>query len=193
MFNKVVIIVIVVAVVIVAAVAAVVTAAAAVAAVVVAAAVAVVVGGGGRRRRRRPCACNNGLCQTTSCSQVPALTCRISILHKFEPCAHAFDWQVGVSLPQLVSCCRTFCLSPHPLIRHGVLLNFSDSHGRQTNMRIVMHDHAVQRFHQILSRGGFPQHTCQKWPKSTVLLRHFVLDRASICKSRRYDPRRRYP
>lgn len=30
--------------------------------------------------------------------QVPLLTCRISILHQFEPCAHAFDWQVGVCL-----------------------------------------------------------------------------------------------
>lgn len=32
--------------------------------------------------------------------KVPSLTCRISILHQFEPCAHAFDWQVGVSAPE---------------------------------------------------------------------------------------------
>lgn len=37
---------------------------------------------------------------TLSLAQVPSLTCRISILHQFEPCAHAFDWQVGVSAPE---------------------------------------------------------------------------------------------
>ena len=40
----------------------------------------------------------------------------------------------------------------------------------------------TERFLQILFRGDFPQHTCQRWPKSTVLLRHVVLDRDSVCK-----------
>merc|ERR550525_1194092 len=42
--------------------------------------------------------------------EVPALTCKLSILYKFETCAHIYDWQVGI---------------------HGVLINFLDLHGRQ--------------------------------------------------------------
>lgn len=41
--------------------------------------------------------------------EVPLLTCKLSILYQFEQCAHIHDWQVGL---------------------HGVLINFTDSHGR---------------------------------------------------------------
>eukprot|EP00439_Symbiodinium_sp_Y106_P075281 s1179_g14.t2 len=72
--------------------------------------------------------------------EVPALTCRISILHKFEPCAHAFDWQVGV---------------------HGVLLNFSDSHGRRfsaTYLPEVAKEHGMTRegaIRELVAKSGY--------------------------------------
>ncbi|CAK9004311.1 unnamed protein product [Durusdinium trenchii] len=72
--------------------------------------------------------------------EVPSLTCRISILHQFEPCAHAFDWQVGV---------------------HGVLLNFSDSQGRRfsaTYLPEVAKEHGMTRevaIRELVAKSGY--------------------------------------
>ncbi|CAK9004310.1 unnamed protein product [Durusdinium trenchii] len=74
------------------------------------------------------------------CLEVPSLTCRISILHQFEPCAHAFDWQVGV---------------------HGVLLNFSDSQGRRfsaTYLPEVAKEHGMTRevaIRELVAKSGY--------------------------------------
>jgi len=73
--------------------------------------------------------------------EVPSLTCRISILHQFEPCAHAFDWQVGV---------------------HGVLLNFSDGQGRRfsaTYLPEVAKEHGMTRevaIRELVAKSGYP-------------------------------------
>lgn len=73
--------------------------------------------------------------------EVPLLTCRISILHQFEPCAHAFDWQVGV---------------------HGVLLNFSDAQGRRfsaTYLPEVAKEHGMTRevaIRELVAKAGYP-------------------------------------
>mmetsp|Transcript_9622 Transcript_9622/g.17274 ORF Transcript_9622/g.17274 Transcript_9622/m.17274 type:complete len:242 (+) Transcript_9622:46-771(+) len=73
--------------------------------------------------------------------EVPSLTCRLSILHQFEPCAHAFDWQVGV---------------------HGVLLNFSDSRGRRfsaTYLPEVAREHGMTRevaIRELVAKSGYP-------------------------------------
>lgn len=72
--------------------------------------------------------------------QVPLLTCRISILHQFEPCAHAFDWQVGV---------------------HGVLLSFSDATGRRfsaTYLPEVALEHGMTRevaIRELVAKSGY--------------------------------------
>jgi len=42
--------------------------------------------------------------------EVPLLTCKLSTLYQFETCAHIYDWQIGV---------------------HGLLIKFTDMHGRQ--------------------------------------------------------------
>eukprot|EP00930_Biecheleria_cincta_P008587 TRINITY_DN110076_c0_g1_i1.p1 TRINITY_DN110076_c0_g1~~TRINITY_DN110076_c0_g1_i1.p1 ORF type:complete len:367 (+),score=72.91 TRINITY_DN110076_c0_g1_i1:56-1102(+) len=72
--------------------------------------------------------------------EVSSLTCRLSILHQFEPCAHAFDWQVGL---------------------HGVLLNFSDSHGRKfsaTYLPEVAKEHGMSRevaIRELVAKSGY--------------------------------------
>jgi len=72
--------------------------------------------------------------------EVPSLTCRLSILHEFEPCSHAFDWQVGV---------------------HGILLNFSDLRGRKysaTYLPEVAREHGMTRevaIRELVAKSGY--------------------------------------
>lgn len=72
--------------------------------------------------------------------EVPHLTCRLSILHQFELCSHAYDWQVGL---------------------HGVLIGFADSFGRQysgTYLPEVAREHGMTRevaIRELVIKAGY--------------------------------------
>jgi len=72
--------------------------------------------------------------------EVPLLTCKLSILHKFEECEHIHDWLVGV---------------------HGVLIQFSDAQGRRysaTYLPEVARDHGMTRetaIRELVTKAGY--------------------------------------
>lgn len=73
--------------------------------------------------------------------EVPSLTCKLSILFQFEPCLHAYDWQVGV---------------------HGVIINFLDSQGRRysaTYLPEIAREHGMTRdvaIRELVIKSGYP-------------------------------------
>lgn len=72
--------------------------------------------------------------------ELPALSCRLSILYQFEQAAHALDWQVGV---------------------HGVLINFLDTQGRHfsaTYLPEVPLEHGMTRdvaLRELVAKSGY--------------------------------------
>jgi len=72
--------------------------------------------------------------------ELPFLTCRLSILHKFEKCANIFDWQVGL---------------------HGVLVSFADSSERQysaTYLPEVAREHGMTHdvaIKELVAKAGY--------------------------------------
>jgi len=72
--------------------------------------------------------------------ELPLLTCRLSILHQFEKCAHIFDWQVGL---------------------HGVLVNFADASERQysaTYLPEVAREHGMTHdvaIRELVAKAGY--------------------------------------
>lgn len=72
--------------------------------------------------------------------EVPSLMCKLSILYKFEPCSHVFDWQVG---------------------QHGVLINFQDNTGRHysaTYLPEVASEHGMTRhvaIQELVAKAGY--------------------------------------
>merc|ERR1712137_57846 len=72
--------------------------------------------------------------------EVSSLTCKLSILYKFEPCSHVFDWQVG---------------------QHGVLINFQDNTGRHysaTYLPEVASEHGMTRrvaIQELMVKAGY--------------------------------------
>jgi len=72
--------------------------------------------------------------------EVSSLTCKLSILHQFEPCAHAYDWQVGL---------------------HGVLINFTDAQHKQftaTYLPEVAQEHRMSRetaIRELVIKSGY--------------------------------------
>lgn len=95
--------------------------------------------------------------------EVPSLTCRLSILHEFEPCAHAYDWEVGT---------------------HGVLLNFSDSRGRKytaTYLPEVAREHGMTRevaIRELVSKSGYPGPCTQELIDSLEVTRYQTIVKA---------------
>jgi uncharacterized protein (TIGR00296 family) len=77
--------------------------------------------------------------------EVPLLTCKLSILYRFEPCLHLEDWQVGI---------------------HGIIINF-DVHGRRYSATYLpeipreygmTHDVAIR---ELVAKSGYP-HPCEE-------------------------------
>lgn len=72
--------------------------------------------------------------------ELPFLSCKLSILHRFERCADVMDWQVGV---------------------HGVLINFPDARGRQfsaTYLPEVALEHRMTReiaLRELVAKAGY--------------------------------------
>lgn len=99
--------------------------------------------------------------------EVPALTCKLSILHQFEDCAHAHDWQVGV---------------------HGVLINFADGNGKRysaTYLPEVAREHGMTRevaIQELVIKSGYSG-ACTK----DLISRMEVTRYQSIVESVAYD------
>lgn len=72
--------------------------------------------------------------------ELPLLSCKLSILHRFERCSDVFDWQVGV---------------------HGILINFADAHGRlfsATYLPEVAREHRMTRetaLRELVAKAGY--------------------------------------
>mmetsp|Transcript_62773 Transcript_62773/g.187150 ORF Transcript_62773/g.187150 Transcript_62773/m.187150 type:complete len:279 (+) Transcript_62773:137-973(+) len=72
--------------------------------------------------------------------EVPWLTCKLSILHRFEACSHVHDWQIGL---------------------HGVLIRFQDRGGRQysaTYLPEVAYEHGMTRevaIQELVAKAGY--------------------------------------
>lgn len=73
--------------------------------------------------------------------ELPSLTAKLSILHKFETCSHVYDWQVGL---------------------HGILINFLDAHGRRysaTYLPEIAQEHGMTRevaIRELVIKSGYP-------------------------------------
>lgn len=72
--------------------------------------------------------------------ELPLLTCKLSILHKFEKCTHVYDWKIGV---------------------HGLVINFSDVRGwnyTATYLPEVAQEHNMSHetaIRELVNKSGY--------------------------------------
>ena len=123
--------------------------------------------------------------------KVPSLTCRISILHQFEPCAHAFDWQVGVSAPEFF-----FSTQINEWCCHVAGSNSISNFGIQNSTRIaaagVNSIHNKKMTPSSFGKGRRKHHAqfvrCQawgaaeflRWPRKVQLVKRVTTRMASL-------------
>jgi uncharacterized protein (TIGR00296 family) len=75
-----------------------------------------------------------------SADEVPSLSCKLSILHTFEPCSQAYDWQVGT---------------------HGILIKFQDYEGNwysATYLPEVAREHGMTHevaIRELVAKAGY--------------------------------------